>query len=207
VELWTEYTLFATIGRMASELDYLQRIRAASVYDVAIVSPLELASNLSKRLDNQVWLKREDLQPVFSFKLRGAYNKIYHLSEEQRSRGVVAASAGNHAQGVALAGRQLGVTTTIVMPVTTPGIKVETVRRLELELAAEELLVAQREVRAARIAAPVEHRIGAIDRAVARTHPMRVEVLDLDAETHAVADLHMHGRLETQIVCAQHRNF
>ena len=109
---------------------YVERILRARVYDVARESPLQPAVRLSERTGNNVWLKREDEQQVFSFKLRGAYNKIYHLSEEQRSKGVVAASAGNHAQGVALAGKRLSVSATIVMPVTTPGIKVETVRRL-----------------------------------------------------------------------------
>ena len=128
--MWTEYTLFATIGRMATELDYLQRIKDASVYDVAVKSPLELASNLSARLDNQVWLKREDLQPVFSFKLRGAYNKLAALDAATLERGVICSSAGNHAQGVALAARRRGVHAVIVMPVTTPSIKVDAVRTL-----------------------------------------------------------------------------
>lgn len=110
--------------------NYLEKILRARVYDVAIESPLERATRLSARTGNQVLLKREDQQQVFSFKLRGAYNKIFHLSEGQRAAGVVAASAGNHAQGVALAGQRLGVSTTIVMPVTTPAIKVDTVRRL-----------------------------------------------------------------------------
>ena len=83
-------------------MDYLQRILTARVYDVAIESPLELAGKLSGRLGNQVWLKREDTQPVFSFKLRGAYNKMARLSPEQLKHGVICASAGNHAQGVAL---------------------------------------------------------------------------------------------------------
>lgn len=109
---------------------YVEEILRARVYDVAIESPLETAARLSERLDNRILLKREDAQQVFSFKLRGAYNKIYGLSEEARKRGVIAASAGNHAQGVALAGKRLGVPTTIVMPTTTPGIKVDTVRRL-----------------------------------------------------------------------------
>ena len=109
---------------------YIEKILRARVYDVAVETPLERASRLSARVGNQVLLKREDTQQVFSFKLRGAYNKIYQLPEEQRAGGVIAASAGNHAQGVALAGQRLGVTTTIVMPVTTPAIKVETVRRL-----------------------------------------------------------------------------
>ncbi|MCB1788924.1 MAG: threonine ammonia-lyase, biosynthetic [Gammaproteobacteria bacterium] len=109
---------------------YIERILRARVYDVAIESPLESANRLSSRTGNRILLKREDAQQVFSFKLRGAYNKIYQLAPEQRAAGVVAASAGNHAQGVALAGQRLGVATTIVMPVTTPAIKVETVRRL-----------------------------------------------------------------------------
>jgi threonine dehydratase len=107
--------------------DYLERILTARVYDVAIESPLDLASNLSRRLDNQIWLKREDLQPVFSFKLRGAYNKMASLTPAQLKRGVVAASAGNHAQGVALAAQKLGVAATIVMPATTPQIKINAV--------------------------------------------------------------------------------
>lgn len=110
--------------------NYIERILRARVYDVAIESALEPAIRLSARTENMVLLKREDQQQVFSFKLRGAYNKIYQLSPEQREVGIVAASAGNHAQGVALAGQRLGAATTIVMPVTTPGIKVETVRRL-----------------------------------------------------------------------------
>jgi len=109
---------------------YIEEILRARVYDVATESPLEKAARLSDRLGNNILLKREDAQQVFSFKLRGAYNKIFSLDEKARKRGVVAASAGNHAQGVALAGRELGVPTTIVMPTTTPGIKVETVRRL-----------------------------------------------------------------------------
>jgi threonine dehydratase len=107
--------------------DYLERILTARVYDVAIESPLELATNLSRRLNNQVWLKREDLQPVFSFKLRGAYNKMASLTPAQIKKGVVAASAGNHAQGVALAAQKLGVAATIVMPATTPQIKINAV--------------------------------------------------------------------------------
>jgi len=109
---------------------YLEKILTACVYDVAIQSPLDLASNLSSRLGNQVLLKREDLQPVFSFKLRGAYNKISRLSEAERERGVICASAGNHAQGVALAAKRLGIKAVIVMPRTTPSIKVNNVRNL-----------------------------------------------------------------------------
>ncbi len=114
--------------------DLLDRILTALVYDGAIESPLEPARQLSARLGSPVWFKREDLQPVFSFKLRGAYNKIAHLDETTRSRGVIAASAGNHAQGVALAAQRLGCPATIVMPVTTPSIKVNAVRALGAEV-------------------------------------------------------------------------
>ncbi|MEY2907543.1 MAG: hypothetical protein RLZZ602_66, partial [Pseudomonadota bacterium] len=107
---------------------YIKRILNARVYDVARETPLEFAPLMSRRIGNDAWLKREDLQPVFSFKLRGAYNKMMNLSDESRAKGVVAASAGNHAQGVALAARKLGVRAKIVMPVTTPGIKVDAVR-------------------------------------------------------------------------------
>jgi len=108
-------------------VDYLQKILTAKVYDVAIESPLDLAPSLSRRLGNRILLKREDQQPVFSFKLRGAYNKMAHLSAAERARGVIAASAGNHAQGVALAAQKLGCAATIVMPVTTPHIKIAAV--------------------------------------------------------------------------------
>jgi len=107
--------------------DYLERILRARVYDVAIESPLDLAPALSRRLGNRLLLKREDLQPVFSFKLRGAYNKMVNLSRERLKKGVIAASAGNHAQGVALAAQKLGCRAVIVMPVTTPKIKVDAV--------------------------------------------------------------------------------
>ncbi|MEJ2127393.1 MAG: threonine ammonia-lyase, biosynthetic [Woeseiaceae bacterium] len=115
---------------MSDATDYLQRIKAASVYDVAVKSPLEVASNLSRRLGNEVLLKREDLQPVFSFKLRGASNKLASLSSEDLANGVICSSAGNHAQGVALAARGRGIRAVIVMPVTTPSIKVDAVRAL-----------------------------------------------------------------------------
>ena len=108
--------------------DYLQKILTARVYDVAIETPLDAAKNLSLRLGNRGLLKREDTQPVFSFKLRGAYNKMAHLSAAQLKRGVICASAGNHAQGVALAARRLGCKALIVMPVTTPELKVAAVR-------------------------------------------------------------------------------
>jgi threonine dehydratase len=106
---------------------YIERILKARVYDVAIESPLEAAPRLSRRLGNRILFKREDLQPVFSFKLRGAYNKIAHLSDTVARRGVICASAGNHAQGVALAARRRGIPSVIVMPQTTPNIKVQAV--------------------------------------------------------------------------------
>jgi len=108
--------------------DYVERILAARVYDVAIESPLELAPALSRRTGNRILLKREDEQPVFSFKLRGAYNKMAGLPAADLKRGVIAASAGNHAQGVALAAQKLGCRATIVMPVTTPQIKIAAVK-------------------------------------------------------------------------------
>ncbi|MGX5651898.1 MULTISPECIES: threonine ammonia-lyase, biosynthetic [Hydrogenophaga] len=110
--------------------DYLKKILTARVYDVAVESNLDPARALSRRLHNTVLLKREDQQPVFSFKLRGAYNKIAHLSPEQLSKGVICASAGNHAQGVALGARKLGARAVVVMPVTTPQLKIDAVRGL-----------------------------------------------------------------------------
>ncbi|MBP6709239.1 MAG: pyridoxal-phosphate dependent enzyme, partial [Candidatus Accumulibacter sp.] len=109
--------------------DYLERILNAQVYDVAIETPLDPAPGLSARIGNRVLLKREDLQPVFSFKLRGAYNKIVHLTTKQLKRGVICASAGNHAQGVALAAARVGCRAVIVMPTTTPQIKVLAVKQ------------------------------------------------------------------------------
>lgn len=111
-------------------MSYLQKILNARVYDVAVESPLEPAGRLSSRIGNQVWLKREDNQPVFSFKLRGAYNKMSRLSAEQLACGVICASAGNHAQGVALSARRLGCRARIVMPVTTPTLKIDAVKAL-----------------------------------------------------------------------------
>ncbi|MDR2076325.1 MAG: threonine ammonia-lyase, biosynthetic, partial [Desulfovibrio sp.] len=115
---------------MPDNREYLNRVLLSRVYDVAVETPLEEAAGLSRRLGNHVLLKREDLQPVFSFKLRGAYNKIARLTSAELQRGVIAASAGNHAQGVALAAQRLGCRATIVMPVTTPAIKISAVRRL-----------------------------------------------------------------------------
>lgn len=117
--------------------DYLERILKARVYDVAQESPLELATHLSERLKNPLLLKREDMQSVFSFKLRGAYNKMANLPADLLARGVIAASAGNHAQGVALSARRLGTRAIIVMPVTTPLVKVNAVRALEGEVVLE----------------------------------------------------------------------
>ena len=108
--------------------DYLEKILTAQVYDVAIETPLDAAPNLSARIGNSVLIKREDMQPVFSFKLRGAYNKIAKLSPEKLKRGVICASAGNHAQGVALSAAKIGCRAVIVMPTTTPAIKIQAVR-------------------------------------------------------------------------------
>lgn len=107
---------------------YIKKILDARVYDVAVETPVDEAPLLSKRFNNNILLKREDLQPVFSFKLRGAYNKMMHLSQDELDKGVIAASAGNHAQGLALSALKLGVKATIVMPKTTPQIKVDAVR-------------------------------------------------------------------------------
>jgi threonine dehydratase len=116
--------------------DFVKQVENARVYDVAIESPLEHAPNLSARLGNRVLFKREDLQPVFSFKLRGAYNKLASLTEKEAAQGVICSSAGNHAQGVALAAKRRGVRAVVVMPITTPSIKVNAVRALggEVEL-------------------------------------------------------------------------
>jgi hypothetical protein len=113
--------------------ELLRETLTSRVYDVARETPLDPAPRLSLRVSNNVFLKREDQQPVFSFKLRGAYNKISRLTPAERERGVIAASAGNHAQGVALAARKLGLRAVIVMPRTTPEIKVEAVRAMGAE--------------------------------------------------------------------------
>jgi threonine dehydratase len=114
--------------------DYLKRILTSKVYDVAIETPLDHAPQLSLRTGNTILLKREDTQSVFSFKLRGAYNKMAHLPKSSLARGVIAASAGNHAQGVALSAKRLGCKAVIVMPTTTPGVKVDAVRALGAEV-------------------------------------------------------------------------
>lgn len=108
--------------------DYLKKILTSRVYDVAIETPLELAPALSARIGNQIFFKREDMQSVFSFKLRGAYNKMAHLSAAQLKHGVICASAGNHAQGVALSAKRLGCRAVIVMPTTTPAVKIDAVK-------------------------------------------------------------------------------
>ena len=115
----------------------LHDILTSRVYDVARETPLDAAARLSRRLGNSVLFKREDQQPVFSFKLRGAYNRIAHLTAAERSRGVVTASAGNHAQGVAYSARHLGLAAVIVMPRTTPEIKVEAVESMGAEVVLE----------------------------------------------------------------------
>ncbi len=115
-------------------MDYLRKVLTARVYDVAVESPLELAAKLTARLKNPVWLKREDSQPVFSFKLRGAYNKMVQLSSAQLTRGVICASAGNHAQGVALSANRLGCRAVVVMPMTTPKLKIDAVRSYQAEV-------------------------------------------------------------------------
>ena len=112
----------------------LREILTSRVYDVARETPLDLAPRLSRRFDNEILLKREDLQPIFSFKIRGAYNRIARLSETERARGVIAASAGNHAQGVAFSAGRLGMRAVIVMPRTTPEIKIDAVRALGAEV-------------------------------------------------------------------------
>jgi threonine dehydratase len=117
-------------ARALQPADYLKKILTASVYDVATESALEVAKNLSRRIHNTVLLKREDQQPVHSFKLRGAYNKMAHLTAEQLKKGVICASAGNHAQGVALGAKRLGTKAIIVMPTTTPSVKIEAVKAL-----------------------------------------------------------------------------
>ena len=110
--------------------NYLGKILNARVYELARETPLQHAANLSAQLQNRVLLKREDMQPVFSFKIRGAYNKIAQLSREQLAAGIVACSAGNHAQGVALSAVHLGIDAVIIMPTATPAIKVNAVRKL-----------------------------------------------------------------------------
>ena len=119
---------------MSNHSEYLNKVLLSRVYDVAVETPLDEAVSLSRRLGNRVLLKRDDLQPVFSFKLRGAYNKMARLSPEELRRGVIAASAGNHAQGVAYAAKLAGIPATIVMPTTTPLMKVNRTRSYGAEV-------------------------------------------------------------------------
>lgn len=128
-ETQSQASLNNELTQQAEELDYLRRILLAPIYDVVVETELTPLTKLSSRLNNQIYLKREDQQPVHSFKLRGAYNKLSTLSEAECIHGVIAASAGNHAQGLALAASKLGIKATIVMPKTTPDIKVDNVRR------------------------------------------------------------------------------
>ena len=114
--------------------DYVRAIHNAEIYDLALETPVSSAQILSHRLSNKILLKREDLQPIFSFKVRGAYNKLKNLTRAQMCKGVIAASAGNHAQGVAIAAKKLQVHATIVMPVTTPRIKVDAVQAYGAEV-------------------------------------------------------------------------
>src|SRR5699024_2421274 len=114
--------------------DYIRRTLQSAVYELAEETPLEPLPRLSERLDREVLLKREDLQPVFSFKIRGAHNRLSQLSADERKRGVVCASAGNHAQGVAYSAAYLGIRAVIVMPTTTPGIKISAVRAMGAEV-------------------------------------------------------------------------
>ncbi len=125
----TETQSQALLAQQAEQLDYLRRILLAPIYDTVVETELTPLTKLSTRLNNQIYLKREDQQPVHSFKLRGACNKLANLSEAECIHGVIAASAGNHAQGLALAANKLGIKATIVMPKTTPDIKVDNVRR------------------------------------------------------------------------------
>ena len=120
--------------------DYLKRTLTSKVYDVVSETPLELASLASAKLNNRILLKREDQLAVFSFKLRGAYNKMAQLTQEELDRGVIAASAGNHAQGVAFSARRLGTRAVIVMPTTTPQLKIDAVRGFGGEVVLRKLL-------------------------------------------------------------------
>lgn len=120
--------------KQVNSINYFREILLAPIYDLAVETPLQLLQQLSKRLGHQVWIKREDLQPVKSFKIRGAHNKIKKLSAEQGIGGVITASAGNHAQGVALSAASLGIKATIVMPITTPQIKIMAVRNQGTEV-------------------------------------------------------------------------
>ena len=124
-------------GSFKHSKKYIKLINEANVYDVSIKTPVTFATNMTAKTDNEVYLKREDLQPVFSFKNRGAYNKILSLTPGQKKKGVIAASAGNHAQGVAFACKKLKIPCLIVMPVTTPDIKVRSVKNFGAKIILE----------------------------------------------------------------------
>ena len=164
--------------------EYVERILRARVYDVARETPLDPAPLLSRRLGNEVLIKREDLQPIFSFKARGAYNKVVSLSAEERARGVIASSAGNHAQGVALAGRQLGVHALIVMPETTPRIKVDAVRALGAEIVLHGVAYDETQAKAKELAA---------ERDLVYVHPFDDPDIIAGQGTVAMEMLRQHG--------------
>ncbi len=164
--------------------EYVERILRARVYDVARETPLDPAPLLSRRLGNEVLIKREDLQPVFSFKVRGAYNKVASLSAEERARGVIASSAGNHAQGVALAGRRLGVRALIVMPETTPRIKVDAVRALGAGIVLHGVSYDETQARAMELAA---------ERGLVYVHPFDDPHIIAGQGTGAMESLRQHG--------------
>ena len=115
-------------------INYIKEINNSKVYDVAEKTPITLLSKVSAKYNNTVFLKREDLQPIFSFKCRGAYNKISSLNPKQIAKGIIAASAGNHAQGVALSASKLNINALIVMPTTTPSIKIDSVKKFGVEV-------------------------------------------------------------------------
>ena len=164
--------------------EYVERILRARVYDVARETPLDPAPLLSRRLANRVLIKREDLQPVFSFKARGAYNKVVSLCTEERARGIIASSAGNHAQGVALAGKHLGVNALIVMPETTPRIKVDAVRALGAEIVLHGVSYDETQARAKEIAAA---------RGLVYVHPFDDPDIIAGQGTVAMEILRQHG--------------
>ena len=114
--------------------DYIKEIENSNVYDIAVKTPITRLQKISDKFKHNIFLKREDLQPIFSFKCRGSYNKISNLEEEKKKNGIIAASAGNHAQGVALASQRLGIDVIIVMPVTTPSIKVQSVKNFGVKV-------------------------------------------------------------------------
>lgn len=171
---------------------YIKKILEANVYDVAEETPLDFAPLLSKRFSSKIYLKREDLQPIFSFKIRGAYNKIRQLDDKQKSNGVITASAGNHAQGVALAAARLGVKSTIVMGENTPSIKVDAV----VSLGAEVVLSGDSYDQAAKVA-----RVLATERGLTYIHPFDDEDVIAGQGTIAMEMLRQHtGRLDAIFV-------